>query len=169
MLDINRRKLDNRQFSQEAYTSLLSLRINLKALAKESLIASRRDHNPAYNPSEEEVQEKFLSYCKKSSALAQGLSTYISMWGLHRLSADARKFSLGTASDTKYKGQVYSLFLERLRSLSGEKFVLWDNNNPNTSESSLVNMPLRKYTALNHLAIKLANEWSFWATATLEE
>jgi hypothetical protein len=30
-------------------------------------------------------------------------------------------------------------------------------------------MELRKYTGLNHLAIQLAKEWSFWAGAVLGE
>jgi hypothetical protein len=80
-------------------------------------------------------------YYKKASGLIQGLPAYISTWGLHRLSGDATKFLKGTAEDTKYKGK----------------------------ESSLVNLPLRHYTALNHLAIQLAKEWSFWSASILGE
>jgi hypothetical protein len=52
--------------------------------------------------------------------------------------------------------------LEKLRAFSGQEFTV---DEPGT----LINMPLRKYTALNHLAIELAREWSFWASAILGE
>ena len=92
----------------------------------------------------------------------QGLVAYISTWGLHRLSGDMKKFLAGTAEDTRYKGKVYQKFLQKLKIFSGEDFDV-DN------EGSLIHLPLRKYTALNHLAIQLAKEWSFWAPAVLGE
>lgn len=63
------RKLDSRQFSQEAYKALISLRDNTSDKYK--------------------LEER---HYKKASGLVQGLSTYISTWGLHRLSGDATNF-----------------------------------------------------------------------------
>ncbi len=125
-------KLDSRQFSQEAHEALTELKSKLDS-----------------------------KYHDNASNLVQGLTAYISTWGLHRLSGDAKKFLKGTGSDTKYKGVVYQQFLERLKSFSKANFEV--NN-----EGSLINLtPLRKYIALNHLAIQLAKEWSFWAPAVL--
>ena len=126
--------LDSRQFSQEAHQALTELKIKLDS-----------------------------KYHDNASNLIRGLTAYISTWGLHRLSGDAKKFLKGTGSDTRYKGVVYQKFLERLKSISNVDFKVDD-------EGSLVNLtPLRKYTALNHLAIQLAKEWSFWAPAVLGE
>jgi hypothetical protein len=124
-------KLDSRKFSQEAYAALTAI--------------------------EKELDNK---YHKKASSLVQGLTAYISTWGLHRLSGDAKKFLNGKAEDTKYKGKVYKNFLSSLKSFSGQNF---------DDEGSLINMPLKEYTALNRLAIELAREWSFWASAVLGE
>jgi hypothetical protein len=134
-------KLDSRQFSQKAYEALVGL--------KESPDESYR------------LEER---HYKKASGLVQGLPAYISTWGLHRLSGDAKKFlNPRSTEDTKYKGKVYRTFLIRLKEFSGQKFDPED-------EGSLVNLsPLREYTALNHLAIRLAKEWSFWAGAVLGE
>lgn len=128
-------KLDTRKFSQETYAALTELKTELDS-----------------------------SYHKKASGLIQGLTAYISTWGLHRLSGDATKFLAGKAEDTKYKGKVYRKFLEKLSAFSAKKFDI-NINDP----GSLINMPLREYTALNHLAIELAREWSFWASAILGE
>ena len=125
--------LDSREFSKEAHTALVELKEQLSA-----------------------------PYYKKASGLIQGLTAYISTWGLHRLSGDMKKFLAGTAEDTTYKGEVYKQFLERLKSYSGEDFDV-DN------EGSLIHLPLRTYTSLNRLAIQLAKEWSFWAVAVLGE
>ncbi|QLE57413.1 hypothetical protein [Nostoc sp. TCL26-01] len=132
-------KLDSRFFSKKAYHALISL---------------RDDEEDRYHISQ--------PYWKKASGLVQGLPTYISTWGLHRLSGDASKFLRRTSEDTKYKGNVYRKFLKNLQEISSGEFNLED-------ESSLINMDLRQYTALNHLAIKLAREWSFWSTAILGE
>lgn len=132
-------KLDSRQFSKQAYNALISLRDNQRDL---------------YH-----LEER---HYKKASGLVQGLTSYIPTWGLHRLSGDAKKFLNGTAEDTKYKGKVYRKFLENLKELSAEDFDV-------ENEGSLINMPLREYTALNRLAIQLAKEWSFWAAAVLGE
>ncbi len=126
-------KLDTRQFSQAAHSALVELK-----------------------------QELSEPYHKKASGLIQGLTTYISTWGLHRLSGDMKKFLAGTAEDTTYKGVVYQTFLQKLKDFSGEDFDIND-------EGSLIHLPLRQYTALNHLAIQLAKEWSFWAPAVLGE
>jgi hypothetical protein len=126
-------KLDARKFSQEAHSSLVEIKAELGA-----------------------------NYHKKASGLVQGLSTYISTWGLHRLSGDMKKFEAGNAEDTLYKGRVYRKFLTKIQAFSGANFNV-DN------EGTLINMPLREYTALNHLAIKLAKEWSFWSSAVLGE
>lgn len=132
-------KLDSRYFSKEAYHALICL---------------RDDEEDRYHISQ--------AYWKKASGLVQGLPTYISTWGLHRLSGDASKFLKKTSEDTRYKGNVYRKFLKNLQEISSGEFNLED-------EGSLIKMELRQYTALNHLAIKLAREWSFWATAILGE
>lgn len=129
--------LDPRNFSQEAYTALQELKE-----APPNGLENR--------------------HYKKASGLIQGLSTYISTWGLHRLSGDMQKFLAGNAEDTKYKGKVYRKFLQKLSTFSGENF---DVNN----EGALIRLDLRRYTALNRLAIQLAKEWSFWAPAVLGE
>lgn len=135
--------LDSRKFSQETYKALIAL--------KEGDRDSKRDTK---------LEQE---YCKKATGIIQALPTYISMWGLHRLTGDMKKFLAGTAEKTTYKGKVYKEFLYRLKELSGIEF------NPE-NEESLINLePLRKYTALNHLAIKLAKEWSFWAPSILGE
>jgi len=126
-------KLDSRQFSQKAHKGLTDIT--------------------------EKLDQK---YHKKASGLVQGLTAYISTWGLHRLSGDAKKFLAGKSEDTKYKGEVYQQFLTSLKEFSGEEFNVQD-------ESSLVNMDLKKYTALSHLAIQLSREWSFWSVAVLGE
>jgi hypothetical protein len=130
-------KLDTRQFSLEAYEGLTEV--------KEKL-----------------TQEVGADYCGKASNLVRGLTAYISTWGLHRLSGDMKKFLKGTGSDTKYKGIVYQIFLNRLKIFSHGNF------DPN-DESTLIKLPLREYTALNRLSIQLAKEWSFWAVAVLGE
>jgi hypothetical protein len=99
---------------------------------------------------------------KKASSLVQGLSAYIATWGLHRLAGDRKKFSKKRAEDTTYKGKVYTAFLDSLSRLSPETF------DPE-EEATLLKLPLRRYTALNHLAMRLAQEWSFWAVAILGE
>lgn len=132
-------KLDSRKFSQEAYTAL------------NAIVADTQD--PYY------LDKK---YHEKASGVVQGLTAYISTWGLHRLSGDAKKFLNGKAEDTKYKGKIYKKFLRSLKSFSGKNFNVDD-------EGSLLKMPLKEYTSLNRLAIELAREWSFWASAVLEE
>jgi hypothetical protein len=99
---------------------------------------------------------------KKASGIVQGLSSYISTWGLHRLSGDGLKYINSRSDDTKYKGQIYQEFLKTLQKLSKVPFVYGD-------ASSLINLELEKYTGLNRLAIELAKEWSFWAVPILGE
>jgi hypothetical protein len=159
--------IDNREFSQQAYKALNDLKYLLNDLAEAVLTEELKKKKQ--RPSSQEISERAESYFKKSSGLVQGLSTYIATWGLHRLTGDAKKFSLGTASDTQYKGSVYGLFLERLKYLSGADFVVWSDGKDGNDEKTLVNLDLRKYTALNRLAIKLAKEWGFWAAAVLGE
>ncbi|NES01751.1 MAG: hypothetical protein F6K22_02280 [Okeania sp. SIO2F4] len=127
-------------------------------------------------PSENEKNKYYLEedYRKKASALVQGLTAYISTWGLHRLSGDAKKFlkkdldnkdgenNPKKGEDTQYKGKVYQKFLESLQCFSEMNFDIDD-------EASLIDLPLRKYTALNRLAIQLAKEWAFWAHSVLGE
>jgi hypothetical protein len=125
--------LDPRKFSQEAHTALTELKANLED----------RHH-------------------EKASGLVQGLTAYISTWGLHRLSGDMKKFEAGTAEDTRYKGKVYRKFLVKLQAFSGADFDV-------DREGTLLHLNLRNYTALNRLAIQLAKEWSFWAPAVLGE
>ncbi len=99
---------------------------------------------------------------KKASGIVQGLSAYISSWGLHRLSGDGLKYINSRSEETKYKGQVYQEFLKTLQKLSQVPFAYDD-------ASSLINLDLGKYTGLNRLAIELAREWSFWAVPILGE
>lgn len=134
-------KLDSRQFSQDAYRAIIAL---------------RDDVSDPYHLTE--------NHYRKASGLIQGLPAYISTWGLHRLSGDAKKFlNPRTTEDTQYKGKVYRKFLVCLKDLSKQDFDPED-------EGSLVNLsPLRDYTALNHLAIRLGREWSFWAPSVLGE
>ncbi|WP_287129907.1 hypothetical protein [Candidatus Cyanaurora vandensis] len=126
-------KLDARSFSKEAYEGLTGVRKDIKE-----------------------------EYYKKASGLVRGLPAYISTWGLHRLSGDAKNFLAGKSSDTKYKGTVYITFLSKLKAFSKQDF---DVENPGT----LIKMHLREYTALNRLAIELAKEWSFWTPSILGE
>lgn len=134
-------KLDSRRFSQEAHIALTDMVTN-----KDSpyYLQNKDDH-------------------KKASGLVQGLTAYICTWGLHRLSGDAKKFFNGKVEkNTTYKGKVYKQFLTSLNSFSGSKFNV-------DEEGSLINMPLKEYTALNRLAIELSKEWSFWSSAVLGE
>lgn len=135
--------LDSRKFSQETYKALIAL--------KEGDRDSKRDTK---------LEPK---HCQKATGIIQGLPTYISTWGLHRLTGDMKKFLAGTAEDTKYKGKVYKEFLYRLKAMSGVDF------DPEKEESLINLQPLRRYVTLNHLAIKLAKEWSFWAPSILGE
>jgi hypothetical protein len=126
-------KLDTRDFSRHAYNGLIEIKKTVRSV----------DH-------------------KKASGIVQGLSSYISTWGLHRLSGDGLKYINSRSDDTKYKGQIYQEFLKTLQKLSKVPFVYGD-------ASSLINMELEKYTGLNRLAIELAKEWSFWAVPILGE
>lgn len=126
-------KLDTRNFSHSAYTGLERV--------KEAV--DPRNH-------------------KKATAIVQGLPSYISTWGLHRLSGDGIKYTQAKSEDTRYKGQVYQEFLRTLRDLSK---VAFDHQDPQT----LIKMDLTVYTGLNRLAIELAREWSFWAPTILGE
>ncbi len=126
-------KLDTRNFSESAYFGLEQVKATVE----------QRNH-------------------KKATAIVQGLPSYISTWGLHRLSGDGIKYTQAKSEDTKYKGQVYQEFLKTLRSLSQ---VAFDYQTPQT----LIGMDLTTYTGLNRLAIELAREWSFWAPTILGE
>lgn len=126
-------KLDTRDFSRHAYNGLIEIKKTVRSV----------DH-------------------KKASGIVQGLSSYISTWGLHRLSGDGLKYINSRSDDTKYKGQIYQEFLKTLQELSKVPFVYGD-------ASSLINLELEKYTGLNRLAIELAKEWSFWAVPILGE
>jgi hypothetical protein len=101
---------------------------------------------------------------KKASAIVQGLPAYISTWGLHRIAGDAKNFIGKTSENTKYKGKVYRQFLLCL----SEAAQCDPPINPE-KEGDLIHLPLPEYTALNRLAMRLAQEWSFWATAVLGE
>jgi len=136
-------KLDSRTFSKKAYTVL------------HEMITNKND-------------DYFLAekYHKKASGLVRSLPSYISTWGLHRLSGDASNFlaktTKDTKDDTKYKGKVYRKFLQNLKSFEVVDFEI-------ENERSLLALSLREYTGLNRLAIKLAKEWSFWSGAILGE
>jgi hypothetical protein len=126
-------KLDTRDFSKSAYNGLLEVKKTV------------------------EIKNQ-----KKASSVVQSLPSYISSWGLHRLSGDAAKYLLAKSDDTKYKGHVYNEFLKTLQGLTKVAFA------PN-EPSTLMGMSLQSYTGLNRLAIELAREWSFWATTILGE
>jgi hypothetical protein len=127
------RTLDTRDFSRHAYNGLMEVKTQVRPV----------DH-------------------QKASGIVQGLSAYISTWGLHRLVGDGLKYTNSGSNETKYKGQVYQEFLKTLHRLSQEPFAYND-------ASSLINLELEKYTGLNRLAIELAKEWSFWAVPILGE
>lgn len=131
-------KLDSRVLSQKAHTALIALKSEL---------------------------ESENCDVKKASNVVQGLSSYISTWGLHRLSGDMQKFIADKKKENYYKGVVYQKFLCSLRENS-ENFNIKVNTN---DENNLINLDLRRYTGLNRLAIQLAREWSFWAVAVLGE
>jgi hypothetical protein len=126
-------KLDTRNFSASAYEGLEKVKQSVKP----------ENH-------------------KKATSIVQGIPSYISSWGLHRLAGDGIKYTQAKSEDTKYKGQVYQEFLKTLKDLSNVSF---DHRDPKT----LIGMDLRLYTGLNRLAIELAREWSFWAPTILGE
>jgi len=133
-------KLDPRYFSQQAYGEMIELKERLKV----------NDYD-------------------KAGSLIQGLVAYISTWGLHRLSGDAKKFGRSdNIEDTSYKSIVYTQFLQALKKFSQIPF---DPGNPGSliggSGHAAALKPL-DYLALDRLAIRLAREWSFWAPAVLE-
>ena len=110
-------KLDTRDFSKSAYNGLLEVK----------KVVENRNH-------------------KKASSVVQSLPSYISTWGLHRLSGDAAKYLFAKSDDTKYKGHVYNEFLKTLRGLTKVPFV---PNDP----SSLIGMSLQSYTGLIDLEL----------------
>jgi hypothetical protein len=126
-------KLDTRDFSKSAYSGLEKVQKSIDC----------KNH-------------------RKATSVVQGLPSYISTWGLHRLSGDGIKYTQARSDDTKYKGIVYQEFLETLQDLSK---VAFNAKSPQT----LISMDLRVYTGLNRLAIELAREWSFWAPTILGE
>lgn len=127
-------KLDTRDFSRHAYRGLLRVKQEVRSC----------DH-------------------EKASGIVQGISEYISTWGLHRLCGDGLKYANADPdADTRYKGHVYQEFLKTLHNLSKVTFTYNDAN-------SLIEMDLQEYTGLNRLAIELAREWSFWAEPILGE
>lgn len=126
-------KLDTRNFSTSAY----------EGLEKVKQTVEQKNH-------------------KKATAIVQGIPSYISTWGLHRLVGDGIKYTQAKSENTQYKGQVYQEFLKTLKALSK---VAFDHADPKT----LIRMDLTVYTGLNRLAIELAREWSFWAPTILGE
>jgi hypothetical protein len=137
--------IDSRSFSQKAHKALTVLRGDLQDGKKDPIYALDKKHHD------------------KASGLIQGLPAYIATWGLHRLSGDAKNFINGKAEDTKYKGKVYYKFLDSLAEFSGINF------DPRNEGCFLEMDSLREYTALNHFAMRLAKEWSFWASSVLGE
>jgi hypothetical protein len=133
-------KLDPRYFSQQAYSEIVDLKDKL-------------------DPSDYD----------KAASLVQGLVAYISTWGLHRLSGDAKKFGRGdNVEDTSYKAIVYLQFLEALQTFSQIHFTPNDPGSLIGGSDHTGNLKPRDYLALDRLAIRLAREWSFWAPAVLE-
>ena len=126
-------KIDTRDFSKSAYAGLEEVKQQVKS----------QNH-------------------KKATGIVQSLPAYISTWGLHRLAGDGIKYVGAKSDDTKYKGQVYQGFLQRLQTVSQINFVYSD---PKT----LMRLDIHTYAGLNRLAIELAREWSFWAPTILGE
>ncbi len=133
-------KLDPRYFSQQAYNEIIEIKGRLSA----------GDYD-------------------KAASLIQGLVAYISTWGLHRLSGDAKKFGRSDyVEETNYKAIIYTQFLGALRKLSQIRFNPRDPNSLIGGADSTTTLKTRDYLALDRLAIRLAREWSFWAPAVLE-
>jgi len=131
-------KLDTRNFSQSAY----------EGLERVKRTVAPQNH-------------------QKATAIVQGIPSYISTWGLHRLSGDGIKYMQSRSdetryNETRYKGQVYQEFLRTLQGLSQVAFNYQDSK-------TLIRMDLTIYAGLNRLAIELAREWSFWAPTILGE
>jgi hypothetical protein len=126
-------KIDTRSFSVSAYAGLEKVKSKV----------SQQNH-------------------KKASGIVQSLPSYISTWGLHRLAGDGVKYSHAKSDETKYKGQIYQEFLQKLQSMSEITFTYSD---PKT----LMSLDVTDYAGLNRLAIELAREWSFWAATILGE
>ena len=126
-------KLDTRDFSRSAYEGLEQVK----------KIVGTKNH-------------------KKACAVVQGLPSYISTWGLHRLAGDGVKYCEAMSEETKDKGKVYQEFLKTLQTLTKVAFAPKE-------PSTLIGMNLQNYTGLNRLAIELAREWSFWAVTILGE
>lgn len=132
-------RLDPRLFSQKSYASILALK-------------SRLDRDDL----------------DKASSLIQGLVTYISTWGLHRLSGDRIKFGRpDNVEDTNYKSIVYGAFLDALRDFSEINFNCRDPESLIGGQQDN-GLQIREYLSLNKLAIRLAREWSFWSPSVLE-
>jgi len=126
-------RLDSRYFSQKTYDGLKAAKAKIKS-----------------------------DDLGKASSAAQSLTSYISTWGLHRLSGDYLKYKKRGES-TRYRQHIYFHFLDTLKEISPVTF------NPE-EPSTLVHMEsLHDYTGLNRLAIALAQEWSFWAVPILGE
>ena len=125
-------KIDTRDFSRYAYEGLEEVKKQVKS----------QNH-------------------KKASGIIQSLPSYISTWGLHRLAGDGLNFR-AKSDDTKYKGQVYQSFLQRLQAMSQINFVY-------SEPKTLMDLDIHTYAGLNRLAIELAREWSFWAPTILGE
>lgn len=134
-------RLDQRYFSQRAYSKISELRDQIR------------------DPGNYD----------RASNLIQGLGIYISTWGLHRLIGDAKKFGRpDNVEDTNYKAIVYTQFLDALQDLSQADFDITDPNSLIGSPDGKSGLQSREYIALNHLAMRLAREWSFWAPTILE-
>jgi hypothetical protein len=129
-----------------------------------TMLVTEPDESELNHPSPDSNYIRDLSLRKKASAIVQGLPAYISTWGLHRLAGDAQNFLAKTSENTQYKGKVYRQFLLCLREATGGTPEFDPKN-----EGTLIHLDLSGYTALNRLSMRLAQEWSFWATSVLGE
>jgi hypothetical protein len=102
----------------------------------------------------DEVKRK--DQLKEQKNQAVELYTYIATWGLLRLKAEEKAIS----DDKKGKKQVVQEYFRCLETLA-EKTSLSGPNGLNT----LVGMELDDYLGLTGLALAVAQEFSFWATA----
>lgn len=160
-------KLDIRDFSRHSYQGLESVKQEILDFWLEE---TRQDARIATvdrltNKQRLEAENKAKADNKKASGAVQGLPSYISTWGLHRLAGDGFKYNSTRSQATKYKGIVYQKFLINLQVVSHNQV----NFTPNEPRTLIDITDIHAYTGLNRLAIQLAKEWSFWAVPILGE
>ncbi|OKH33831.1 hypothetical protein NIES2119_22260 [[Phormidium ambiguum] IAM M-71] len=160
-------KLDIRDFSRSSYQGLENAKQEISNFWLEEIRrnAEIATVNILTNEQRLEAEKKAKADNKKASGAVQGLPSYISTWGLHRLAGDGVKYNNTRSQATKYKGIVYLKFLINLQEVSHNQV----NFTPNEPRTLIDITDIHAYTGLNRLAIQLAKEWSFWAVPILGE